>query len=224
MIIVLNTQVSASAGLRARVFQSVTSRNINIADASEPVEPIRAGQSRFTRTVTVGPITAQIGSMPSANSESLNQLPPPFGLGLRVRARDQQAKGSFSKHMHLKGCGWLQKVGLDIWRQPQKVHNLGNACSRYPFAGGDFGSGKPRITIKLLSPRTCQKKSVSSRLVSPRRFFIGASRLILNTGGKRNRAKDERLGTPSRERDSHRQFQLPASSAFTLASGATPSS
>ena len=166
------------------------------------------------------PITTYIGSNPSGNSESLNQCPPAVRLDLRVGTPDQQAKCSFSKHVRLKGRRWLQKVGLDRRWQPQEVHDLGNARSRYSFARRDFGLGEPGIEIKFLTPGTRQLDDVSTRPTLGWRNFVGTLEGVLDAGGKWDWAENEWLGSPSRNRYSHGHVELPAGSGFALASGA----
>lgn len=165
-------------------------------------------------------IPASLVSTSGGILEPVDQLTPTNGLSLCVRTRHQHAERPFGEHVPLKRCWWLQKVGLDICRQPQKVHNLGNACSGYPFPCRDFGSGKTGITIKLLAPGTCQQDNVNARLMLCWRRFVGRLEGVLNAGGKWNRAENEWLGTPSRKWDSHGQAELPASSCSSPASGA----
>ena len=123
--------------------------------------------------------------------------------------------------MNFKRSRRCQQASLNLIRQLEKIHDLGYARPGNPLSGGYFRLSQPGIVIQFSPPRLRQHKRMDARF----RYFgfvlIGRGEAFKNVGRERDWMENKRLVTPTGKGYSNGQTELPESSGFTRASGAT---
>jgi hypothetical protein len=109
---------------------------------------------------------------------------------------------------------------LNLSRQLQKVHDLGDTGPRSALPGDDSGLVELNIVLHLLAPRLCQLARMQAQFLHPRPFLGRGGEVLQDVGWIEKWMDDEWLCAPPRKGYADRQTKIPAGSDFSRACGA----
>jgi hypothetical protein len=122
--------------------------------------------------------------------------------------------------MGFEGNWWTEDTILNLRRQFEEVHYLGDPSPRNPLSGHDFGLVELGILVHLLTPHQRQLKRMRTPLVRLGFFLLLPDNLLDDIGRKGNGGANERGRSPPGKGYPECQAEVPGSSDSTLARGA----